>query len=90
MNGHYSVAQTHPEKPTWTSLLTSTYWLTERGFDELWRRTSISQSAFDWLTWAVYIGIAAMLESPLFIAFCVLYRELQFKQEEPALAAQAL
>src|SRR5262249_22266247 len=66
-----------------------TYWLANRLFDELWNRASISASAYSWVTWAVYICIAAMLESPLFIAFSILYRELNAKPDE-ALAARAI
>jgi len=58
------------------------YWLLQRGFHELWDRTNISATAYDWITWAVYICIAAMLESPLFIAFSILYCEKTFTKED--------
>ncbi|HEY6970402.1 MAG TPA: hypothetical protein VJA94_14430 [Candidatus Angelobacter sp.] len=58
------------------------YWLAQRAFAELWNRTPIDASAYSWVTWAVYICIAAALESPLFIAFSILYRELNAKQGE--------
>lgn len=57
------------------------YWLAERGFHDLWHRTSISATTYDWIVWAVYICIAAVLESPLFIAFSVLYCEKTFMKE---------
>jgi len=65
------------------------YWLAQLGLNELWTRTHIGASAYDWLSSAVYIGIAATLESPLFIAFSVLYRESQPKPET-ALTAPAM
>jgi len=58
------------------------YWLAQLGFNELWQRTNISGTAFDWITWAFYICLAAMLESPLFIAFSILYCETASKPEE--------
>jgi len=58
------------------------YWLVERGFHELWNRTTISATTYEWITWAVYICIAAVLESPLFIAFSVLYCEKTFMKED--------
>ena len=65
------------------------YWVADRSFDVLWARTSMSASAYYWVTWGVYVCLFAMLESPLFIAFCVLYRETQFNQED-ALTAPAI
>lgn len=57
------------------------YWLVQRGFHELWYRTRISATAYDWIVWAAYICIAAILESPLFIALSVLYCEKTFMKE---------
>lgn len=65
------------------------YWVAQRGFDWLWAHTSISESAYYWVTWGVYVCLFAILESPLFIAFCVLYRESQPKPEA-ALTAPAI
>ena len=65
------------------------YWLTERGFAQLWQRIPISESVYYWVTWAVYVCLFAMLESPLFIAFSLLYSESTFKQEE-AMTAPAI
>ena len=66
------------------------YWAAQRGFELLWAHTSISPSAYSWVTWGVYVCLFAILESPLFIAFTVLYSELALKQKETALAAPAI
>lgn len=66
------------------------YWAAQRGFELLWARTSISPSAYSWVTWGVYVCLFAILESPLFIAFTVLYSELALRQRETALAAPAI
>jgi hypothetical protein len=46
-------------------------------------------AAFPWITRLVYVGIAALLEAPLFIALSILYRELKFNRAadlaEPAI-----
>lgn len=65
------------------------YWMAQRGFHWLWSHTSISASAYYWVTWGVYVCLFAILESPLFIAFCLLYRESQPKPET-ALTAPAI
>jgi len=65
------------------------YWLAERGFEQLWNRTPISESLYDWITWLVYVCLFALLESPLFIAFSILYRESKLKPEA-ALTAEAI
>jgi hypothetical protein len=65
------------------------YWVAEYGFGQLWQRTSIGETLYYWLTWAFYICMAAMLESPLFIAFSILHRELKATPED-AMAAPAI
>ena len=65
------------------------YWVAEYGFGQLWEHTSLGESAYYWITWAFYTCLAAMLESPLFIAFSILHRELKTKSED-AVAAPAI
>lgn len=66
------------------------YWVVQRGLSELWNRTQMSESFYYWLASAVYIAIAAMVESPLFIAFSILYRESNITGQEAALTAEAI
>lgn len=91
-----SIAKTENWEPFFIFFLIKTaivgygiYWVAERGFHWLWTHTSISASAYYWVTWGVYVCLFAILESPLFIAFCVLYRESQPKPEA-ALTAPAI
>ncbi len=65
------------------------YWLAGYGLSWLWQHSSISQSGYDWVSSAIYICIAAMLESPLFIAFSVLHRELSVETDD-AVAVPAI
>ncbi len=58
------------------------YWLGTQGLDWLWRRGALNATTFPWAARVVYISLAAALESPLFIAFSVLYRETRFTQED--------
>ena len=66
------------------------YWVAQRGFHLLWTRTSLSPSAYYWITWGVYVCLFALLASPLFIAFSVLYREKSNVTQEAGLAAPAI
>ena len=52
------------------------YWIAGQGLDWLWRHSTMNVTAYSWIEWIIYICIAAALESPLFIAFCVLHEEL--------------
>lgn len=48
---------------------------------------------YSWIEWAVYLCIAAALESPLFIAFSVLHQELQPRDtfsQSPVAASAAI
>ncbi len=60
-------------------LLIAAYWLVGLAFDRLFARGLMNDAAYPWIIRAVYIGIAAAVESPLFIAFSVLYRELKLR-----------
>src|SRR5215831_7693736 len=63
-------------------------WLVNHGLDWLWQRGMLTQTTFPWFSRAVYICVAAAVESPLFIAFSLLYRDSSLPREE-ALSATA-
>jgi len=48
------------------------YWLVREGMHWVWYHSSVNATAYVWIEWALYICLAATLESPLFIAFSVL------------------
>jgi hypothetical protein len=58
------------------------YWLLNFGLDRLADRGMPREDARIWLTSALYVSLAAALESPLFIAFSLLYRDSKLKREE--------
>jgi hypothetical protein len=53
------------------------YWAANIGLDWLAEHWTLNPGSYPWVKWLVYICIAAALESPLFIAFSVLYQRLQ-------------
>jgi hypothetical protein len=57
------------------------YSLAGRLLPRLLNLTTISDSTYYWITWIFYNFLAAVLESPLFIAFSVLYRDREAKHE---------
>lgn len=57
------------------------YWIAGQGLDWMWQHWTLNPNGFSWVQWSVYIFIAAVMETPLFIAFSVLYEELQEKAE---------
>jgi hypothetical protein len=57
-------------------------WLTNHGLDWIWNQWQLSWTAYFWIQGIIYVCIAAALESPLFIAFSVLYSELQARAEK--------
>jgi hypothetical protein len=65
------------------------YWLVQQGMHWAWYHTSVSATAYLWIEWALYICLAAALESPLFIAFSILYRDSSLSEVE-ALPATAI
>jgi hypothetical protein len=65
------------------------YWLVQQGMHWAWQHTSVSATAYVWIEWALYICLAAALESPLFIAFSILYRDSSLSEVE-ALSATAI
>ncbi|HEY1937679.1 MAG TPA: hypothetical protein VGJ33_07085 [Candidatus Angelobacter sp.] len=52
------------------------YWLCDLALGQLWQHGLMNSRVDPYLQWLIAIVVAAMLESPLFIAFAVLYREL--------------
>jgi hypothetical protein len=63
------------------------YWVVQLGLAWLWQHSSIDLMSYTWGQGIVYVSIAAILEPPLFIAFSLLYRDLQLMQEEALPAA---
>jgi hypothetical protein len=59
------------------------YWIANWGLHLFWQHTTVSANNYLWVRSGVYIFIAAVVETPLFIAFSVLYTELQAKDESP-------
>ena len=53
------------------------YWIAGQGIDLLWQHWALNPNGFSSVQQSVYIFIAAVVETPLFIAFSVLYIELQ-------------
>lgn len=60
------------------------YWFVQQGMYWAWQHAFVSATAYVWIEWALYICLAAALESPLFIAFSVLYQELPEKPQGAA------
>lgn len=65
------------------------FWLAGRALSWLWQRGILTATLDPWVTPLVYISLAAALETPLFIAFSILYRE-KTRPEEEALSATAV
>jgi hypothetical protein len=61
-------------------------WLGNYGLDWLWRRGVLTQTTYPWAAQTLYISIAAALESPLFIAFSILYRESSLPRDDGPIA----
>jgi hypothetical protein len=61
------------------------FWLANRGLDWLWQRGIVNATLDPWVSRIIYICITAALETPLFIAFSILYRDtITGKQSLPA------
>jgi len=95
MNDQYGVSPSYEKKITWGFLLTETYRIYSQRFWTLFRiGLPIAAHTDQGLgilvaALAVYICIAAALESPIFIMFSVLHRELKAKPAE-AMTAPAI
>lgn len=63
-------------------------WLADLGLNWKWHHWTLNETAYFWIQWIIYICIAAALESPLFIAVCVLYNELK-KQPDHLLSSRS-
>jgi hypothetical protein len=63
------------------------YWLARNGLGWLWQKGVLSDALDLWVYRLVYISIAAALETPLFIAFSLLYRAKTRPAPEDALPA---
>ena len=63
------------------------YWLSGLGLGWLWRHGVLNNTTYPWVSQAFRIAIAAALESPLFIAFSVLYRDTCVTREDALPAA---
>jgi hypothetical protein len=63
------------------------YWLANQGLGWLWQRGILTPGLDPWVTQLVYISLAAALETPLFIAFSILYGETTVREEESVSAA---
>jgi len=57
------------------------FWLCNLALDELWQHGLLTPEVEPYVTWLVSISIAAMLESPLFISFSVLYTALKSNRD---------
>jgi hypothetical protein len=55
------------------------FWLCNLALDVLWQHGLLTPELDPYVTWLVSVSIAAMLESPLFVCFSVLYAELKSK-----------
>ncbi len=53
----------------------SAYWLGNLALDWLWGHGTLNETTYPWVERLIYITIAAVVESPLFIAFSVLCRD---------------
>ncbi len=53
------------------------YWITGYALSWIWQHWTYGPEFYSWIEWGIYICIAAALESPFFIAFSVLSRELR-------------
>jgi hypothetical protein len=63
------------------------YWLARNGLEWLWQKGVLSDALDLWVYRLVFISIAAALETPLFIAFSLLYRAKTRPAPEDALPA---
>lgn len=59
------------------------YWLLSQGLMNLSDRGMLKAETYPWIQSLLYICIGAMVESPLFIAFSLLYRDTKTRLEDP-------
>ena len=65
------------------------YWAANFLLDQFWTRGLLTRATYPWAQSMLYIAIAMVVETPLFISFCVLYGDQQ-ETEESALSAPAI
>jgi hypothetical protein len=65
------------------------YWAANFLLHNLWIRGLLTRGTYPWAQTLLYLGIAMTVETPLFISFAVLYRELQ-RPKESALKVTAI
>jgi hypothetical protein len=58
------------------------YWIVNLGLNNLAERGMLREEAFPWVQAVLYVCLAVILESPLFIAFSLLYRDSKITAEE--------
>jgi hypothetical protein len=63
------------------------YWMGDYLLNWLWDSGALTGSTYPWVSQLLYISIAAAIESPLFIAFSLLYRESALPRQQYASAA---
>jgi hypothetical protein len=66
------------------------YWLGNYSLNWLWQHGSLNATTYPWAAQTIYICLAAALESPLFIAFSILYRQSSLSGENPLSDAAGL
>lgn len=83
-----SIALTEGWEPFFMMFLTKSvvvgflgYWGANFLLGQLWLRGLLTRATYPWAQTLFYIAIAAALESPLFISFSVLFRDLQTPKE---------
>jgi hypothetical protein len=65
------------------------YWVANVLLERMWVRGLLTRATYPWAQTLLYLGIAMTVETPLFISFAVLYRELR-SPEETALRVKAI
>lgn len=65
------------------------YWVANVLLDRMWVRGLLTRATYPWAQTLLYLGIAMIVETPLFISFAVLYREMK-RPEESALRVTAI
>lgn len=58
------------------------YWVANVLLDQMWVRGLLTRATYPWAQTLLYLGIAITVETPLFISFAVLYRELKMPEEK--------
>ena len=70
-------------------LVLAGYWAADFLLGQFWLRGLLPRESYPLAQSLLHLGIATMVETPLFISFCILYRDLQ-TTEESAFSAPAI